>query len=276
MAEERPSVAERDEADGAPRQDAEAGAADDGSHFAGVRSRLAEVRARLIRAGLAWLAAAAGVYAAAPRLIEHMVAPLPQGEELFYLSPAEAFVSRVKLALAGGFTLSVPVLLYQLVRLLAPLLSPGARRAALRAIPAATALFVAGIALGYFGLVPVALRFLLGFAGPDLVPMLSLSAYIRFVLWLVLPLGLLFQLPLIVAVLARMGVIDARSLAARRQYAVFGIFVAAAVLTPADVFSMLLLALPLWLLFEVSLLVARLAGAKARAGATNVGERTND
>lgn len=227
---------------------------------AALLSRLAELRSRLIGSVLFWIAASVAVYAAAPLLIEHMTRPLPQAGELFFLSPAEAFVSRVKLALAGGLLLSVPVLLYQLVRFAAPLLPSAGRRTAFVLVPLASALFAGGAALGYQALLPVALRFLLRFAGPELVPMLSLAAYIRFVLWLVLPTGLVFQLPVVITFLARLGLVDARAMSSRRKYAVLGIFMVSAVLTPADVFSMFLMALPLWLLYEISLLIARCVG----------------
>lgn len=224
-----------------------------------LQRRLAELRSRIIFTGLFLLVAAVAVYMVSPRLIDHMATRLPVADELFFLSPVEAFVTRLKLALAGGFAVSLPFTLYQLARFLSPIVPPSGRRATYALIPAATALFAGGGALAYQVMLPVALRFLLSFAGPDMIPMLSLAAYVRFVLWLVLPVGLIFQLPLLITFLARLGLMGARTLAKRRKYAVLGIFIVAAVLTPADVFSMLLMAVPLWLLFEVSLLIARVA-----------------
>lgn len=241
---------------------------DGGLDIATVRTRLADLRARLIRTGLMVLLASVGVYVAAPLLLNDMMTRFGVLGELVFLAPSEAFVTRIKLAVAGGFALSVPVLLFQTARFLSPLLSPRMRRTAYALIPVAVLLFAAGASFAYAVLLPFALRFLLSFAGPDMVPMLSVAAYIRFVLWLVLPLGLIFQLPIVITFLARLGVLDARSMSRRRKYAVLGIFVVSALLTPADVFSQFLMAVPLLVLYEASILIARFAG---RSRATDGG-----
>lgn len=238
---------------------------DGGIDVAMVGTRLAELRIRLIRTGLIVLLASIGVYVAAPLLLDDMMTRLADVGELVFLSPAEAFVTRIKLAVAGGFALSVPVLLFQIARFLSPLLSPAARRTAFALIPVAVLLFAVGATFAYTVLLPFALRFLLSFAGPEMVPMLSVAAYIRFVLWLVFPLGVIFQLPIVVTFLARLGIIDSRSMSRRRKYAVLGIFIVSAILTPADVFSQFLMAVPLLVLYEVSIVIARVAG-RSRAG----------
>ncbi len=198
-------------------------------------------------------------------MLDDMFARMPGPHELVFLSPQEAFFSRVKLAVAGGVVLTVPFLLFQAVRFFSPWLSPRHRRRALAFVPLATLLFLLGGGFGYAVLMPFALEFLLGFGG-ELEPMLSVSAYVNFAILFVLPLGLVFQLPLVVAFFAGLGILDPRRLARRRKYAVLAIFVIAALLTPADVFSMLLMAVPLLILFELSLLIARLAARGRRAG----------
>jgi len=130
---------------------------------------------------------------------------------------------------------------------------------ALVLIPLSFVLFLLGAGFSYFVMLPFALGFLLGFGGPLMEPMLSVSPYVNFILLMVLPLGLIFQLPIVMVFLTRIGIVDPVHLARNRKYAVFAIFVIAAVLTPADVFSQLLMAGPLLVLYELSLLVGRLA-----------------
>lgn len=202
-------------------------------------------------------------YAFGPPMLNDMFTRLPGPHELVFLSPQEAFFSRIKLAVAGGVVLTVPFLVFQIVRYLAPLLSPRDRRTAYALIPMTVLLFLLGGGFGYAVLLPVALGFLLSFGGAELEPMLSVSSYINFVILLVLPLGLVFEMPIVITFLTRIGILDPRRLARRRKYAVLIIFIVAALLTPADVFSMFLLAVPLLLLFEFSLLVARIAGRRA-------------
>lgn len=230
-----------------------------GIDHAVLTTRLMELRARLIRVVLFLLVASVAVYVVAPWLLNDMIRHLPGAGELVFLSPAEAFVSRIKLAVAGGAVLSVPYLMLQVVRFFSPMMSRRDRRTAYWLIPVSMFLFTAGVAFGYSVLLRFALTFLLGFGGPDLVPMLTLASYIRFVMWLVVPLGLIFQLPIVITFFTRLGIIDPRAMARRRKYAVLAIFVVAAILTPADVFSQFLMAVPLLILYEISLLIARIA-----------------
>lgn len=225
-------------------------------------ARLVELRARLIRTALFLAVASVAVYVVSTPILNDMVARLPGDGELVFLSPAEAFLSRIKMAIAGGLVLTIPFILLQVVRFFSPMLSHRDRRAAFSLIPVAVLLFAAGVVFAYTVLLPFALKFLLGFGGPDLVPMLSLASYVRFVMMLVLPLGLVFQLPIVITFFTRLGIIDPRALARRRNYAVLAIFIVSALLTPADVFSQLLMAGPLLVLFEISLLIARVAGRR--------------
>ncbi len=226
--------------------------------------RLIEVRTRILRSFAFFVLASVVAYVFSQQALDDMRARLPEGSELVFLAPSEAFFARIKLALAGGLLLSFPFLMYQVLGFVSPFLKPRDRRLGLLLIPLSFALFLAGVAFSYAVMMPFALRFLLGFGGPVVEPMLSVSPYVSFVLLLVLPLGLIFQLPIVMVFLTRMGLIDPVEMAKRRKYAVFAIFVVSAVLTPADVFSQLLLAGPLLVLFELSLLVARLARRRER------------
>lgn len=225
--------------------------------------RLVQLRRVLIRSLLLVTGAAVLAYVLSDAVLADLMKHMPGGG-LVFLSPTEAFVTRIKLALAGGFVLAAPLLLGQLYGFVKPLLPEERRRGAVWLIPLSFVLFSAGAAFGYFVLLPVALRFLLGFQGPDLEPMLAVGPYVGFVTMLVLPLGLIFQLPVVAVFLTRIGVLDPYQVGARRKYAVLIIVVLSALLTPPDVFSQLLMAGPLLLLFEISLLAARIAARRGR------------
>lgn len=223
--------------------------------------RLTQLRNAIVRSVLFLVVASVGVYIFSEPLLTDLMRHMPGTDSgLVYLAPAEAFVTRIKLALAGGLVVSVPFLLFQVWSLAKPFLGRRQRTVALLMIPLAFGLFLAGAAFGYIVLLPVALKFLLGFGGPELVPMLAVGPYVGFVIMMVLPLGLIFQMPIVAVFLTRIGIIDPRSVAGRRKYAILIIFILSTILTPPDVFSQLLMAAPLLILFEVSLLVARIAG----------------
>lgn len=236
--------------------------------FQALTQRLAELRRRILWS-LAFFAAASVVaYFLSEQVLEHMRARLPGGAELVFLAPSEAFFARIKLALAGGLVLAFPFLMWQLLGFVAPFLQRRDQRAAMLLIPVSFLLFLAGAAFSYWVMMPFALQFLLGFGGSDLQPMISVSPYVSFALLMVLPMGLIFQLPIVMVFLTRIGIVDPGAMAKRRKYAVFAIFVIAAVLTPADAFSQLLMAGPLLVLYELSLLVARLVQRRTRRRST--------
>lgn len=227
-------------------------------------ARLGEIRRRLMVALLSFAAFAIAGFAVSQRVLDSLSARHPDSVELIFLGPTEAFVARIKLALGIGFIGAFPLLLGQVWSLAAPYLQRRQRIISFLLIPLSYALFLGGVVVAYEGILPMALRFLLGFRSEELRPMLSVSPYVSFVILLVLPLALLFQLPIIVMFLARIGVLRPRSLAERRKYAILLFFVVGAILTPPDVFSQILLAIPLIVLFEVSLLFARLVAPRER------------
>lgn len=181
----------------------------------------------------------------------------PVGTFIF-TSPAEAFLSRMKVAAGCGLLFAFPVVMYQVWSFVEVALEMRERRLILGVMPASCLLFYLGVGLAMFGIVPIAARFLLGFSGPVLQPMISLRAYLSFVVWMSLGFGLFFQVPVAIVVLSRMGVINPWRLSAYRAHAVIATLIAAAVLTPGpDIVSQLLLAIPAYILFEISLVIAR-------------------
>lgn len=222
-----------------------------------VLDHLDYLRLRVIRAALAFVAASIAGFALAPMAIERLVRTDVGLDGLVFLSPTEALVSRMKLALAIGLVLSLPVILYQLWALFVPAMDRRQKRATLVLIPAVYLLFVLGILFALSAVLPATLRFLLGFGGGGLQQEISVSNYISFVINFALPFGAVFELPVVVVALTRLGLVRPEALAKNRKYTIFGIFVVAAVLTPPDVISQMMLGLPVLLLFEISLLLAR-------------------
>lgn len=232
--------------------------------MAGFTRRLGEVRTRLIHTILFLVLASVGIYVISEWILEHMVGRLPHQDSLIFLAPSEAFITRIKLSLAGGLVVALPFVLFQIWRFVGPMLARRERIVSFLLIPLSFGLFVGGGLFAYVLMLPVVLDFLLGFGSADLAPMLAVAPYINFVVLLVLPMGAIFQLPIVVVFLTRIGIIRPAALARQRKYVILGIFVLSAILTPPDVFSQVLMAIPLLVLFEVSLLIARLARPRRR------------
>ena len=175
-----------------------------------------------------------------------------------FTAPTEAFFVRLKIAVGAGFVIAFPVFLYQAWRFVEVALDFRERSLVVRVLPLSCLLFFAGMALALFGVVPLAVHFLLDFSSPHLRPMISLNAYLSFVVWMVVAFGLFFQLPLVVVVLCRAGVVTPDALASYRRQVIVAILILSAMLTPGpDVLSLLILSVPSYLLFEVSLAFAR-------------------
>lgn len=231
--------------------------------FSAATEYLTSARNVIVRSVLFLLVSAAAAYVFSDIVLTELLGKMPMDSAgLVFLSPTEAFVTRLKLAIAGGLIPTVPFLLFQVWSAAKSFMDRRLARITFWLIPLAFGLFLAGAAFGYFVLLPIALQFLLGFRGPELEPMLAIGPFVGFVLLLVLPLGLIFQMPIVAVFLTRLGILDPRAAAGRRKYAILVIFIVSALLTPPDVFSQLLMAAPLLVLFELSLLVARLAAPR--------------
>jgi len=227
-----------------------------------VLEHLAELRCRLMAAGAAFLAASVAAFAAAEPIRRFMLRPA--GElTLVYFSPPEAFTAQLKLALLAGAVLASPVILYELFAFIYPALTPFEKRTCLRALAGMALLFCGGAAFAYLLVFPLVLRFLLDYAGSGVSPKLALGDYISFFFTFHLFLGILFQLPLAAWTLGRLGLARAGVLRRGRKYALLLVLILAAVLTPPDPFTQLLLALPLLLLYELCILMAA-AGWRSR------------
>ncbi len=180
--------------------------------------------------------------------------------KLAVFSPQEAFLIYMRISFLCGFIIALPVMLYQVWLFIAPALEDKFKKGAASFIFFCFLAFVVGCVFAYFVLIPPALKFLLSFAKGELVPVISASQYISFMITLIFGCGLVFEMPVLSFILARLRVLKASFLRSKYKYAVALIFIAAAVITPTtDIFNMTLLALPMLLLYEISIWVAKLA-----------------
>jgi sec-independent protein translocase protein TatC len=230
-------------------------------------SHLQELRKRLV---LSFIAVGLGFvicYAFAQSLFDILAAPLikmmPPGGSLIFTSVAEAFFTYMKVAFIAGMVLTSPIVLFQVWAFVAPGLYRHEKRYVVPFVLAGSVAFAAGILFGYLVALPVGFRFLLGYATDFIKPMPSIKEYLSFSIKFLLAFGLVFEFPVVLVLLARIGVIDAKMLARQRKYAILLIFIFAAVMTPPDLISQVMMALPLMGLFELSILLSRLFGKKA-------------
>jgi sec-independent protein translocase protein TatC len=228
---------------------------------------LEELRRRLIVCGISMVIFTVVSYLSVEEIRTLFIRPVGQ---LVYLGLADALMANMRLSLAAGFFLSLPVIFYQLWLFVLPGLHRQERGVVLGISLLTLLFFMLGVAFAFFVILPVSVHFFLGFAGEGLTPMISLSAYISYSMGLMLGFGLVFLTPATVLVLARLGLVSPDFLARQRMYATIIIFVLAAVLTPPDVVSQILMGVPMLLLYEFSILIARFAGKRENKAAAEV------
>ncbi len=229
---------------------------------------LIELRSRIIKAGIAVIIGMVlGFIAVWPqgpvKLIDILILTFAPINDRFApiqsVGTTEQFTSYMKVALLVGVILAMPVIVYQILAFIIPGLTNDERRLIFRALPFVTFFFLAGIAFGWFVTTPVAIRFLVGFSDTPLIQTQpTLSDFLETVSMLLLINGIVFELPIIIYVLAYLNVTNARQLANYRRYALVIVVIIAAFITPTgDPVNLLLLALPMYLLYEVGIILAR-------------------
>jgi sec-independent protein translocase protein TatC len=222
---------------------------------------LEELRSRIIVIAIAiLLAGIVGFYLADP-LIGLLRQPLPDdGAQLIQLTVGEAFGVHIQVALMTGVALAMPVILYQVWAFVTPGLTRGERRVIWPLLIVAVLLFAGGLLLGYL-LIPVAINFLLDFSLEGVEPMLGVGDYVSFVTTLLLAFGLALQFPVVLYLLARLGILSYAFLARRRREAILLIALLAVVITPGDIFiGSATLAVVMYGLFEITLQLIRMLG----------------
>jgi len=199
-------------------------------------------------------------------LMRPLVKALPPGSSLVFTAVPEAFFTYFKAALLAGVFFSAPFILYQIWAFVSPGLYEREKKYVLPYLFVSSFFFLVGALFCYFIVFPIVFRFFLSFASEEIRPLPAIREYLTFTIKLLLAFGLLFQWPALVLFLSRMGVISGPLLSKNRKYAILAIFVAAAILTPPDLISQLLLAGPLLALYEGSIWMAKLLGRKEKEG----------
>lgn len=231
---------------------------------------LVELRARLIRSVAVVLLLFVGLVPFAHRLYawlaEPLVARLPEGTQMVAIDVVTPFFTPIKLAFFTAVFATVPYLLYQAWAFVAPGLYRRERRYALPILVSAIVLFYVGCAFAYFVVLPLLFAFLTGVTPEGVAMMTDISRYLDFVLVLFLVFGLCFEVPIAVVILVLLGVVSVEQLKQARPYVIVGAFVIAAIATPPDVLSQILLAVPMCLLYELGIVAARfLSRGEARS-----------
>ena len=227
----------------------------------GLFSHLLELRSRLIKAILALAVVLAALVPFANRLYAWLAAPLvsrlPEGAHLIATEVASPFITPLKLAFYAALFISMPVILYQLWAFVSPGLYKHEKRLARPLLVATLILFYIGCAFAYFLVLPAAFRFLTAVTPQGVEMMTDITHYLDFVMLMFFAFGLCFEVPVAVVVLAAVGIVDLDKLRKGRRYAIVGAFTIAAVVTPPDITSMIMLAIPMCLLYEVGILAVR-------------------
>jgi sec-independent protein translocase protein TatC len=220
---------------------------------------LEELRRRLIRAALALTVTTAISLLFAEQIIEILKQPIGDAR-LVFLKPTDSISNFMKVSLISGATLAMPVIVYQFFRFVAPGLTKQERRYLWVIAPGATVSFLAGAAFAYYIMLPAAVTFLYGFLQSVADPFWSLDTYLSLVTRMIFWVGMSFETPLLFYFLAKLGVISADTLARNRKYAVVIVAIIAAIVTPTpDPVNMGLVMLPLVVLYEIAIFLARLA-----------------
>jgi sec-independent protein translocase protein TatC len=192
---------------------------------------------------------------------------------LLFTSPTTPVVVTFKLAFVVGFVLALPVIAFHAWAFFSPALYEHERRFVVPAIAVGFTLFLAGIAMAYFLVLPLGLRFLLGFQAESLSPIITLDEYLRFATRLILAFGLIFEMPVVLVFLSVLGIVTPQGLRRYRRHALVVLSVASALLTPADVGTMLMLLVPMVLLYEFSIWLVRLTSGAGGRGGEEIGAR---
>jgi len=235
-------------------------------------SHLIELRSRLMRSIIAVVVVLVCMFPFAKEIYAALAAPLlhtlPKGATMIATDVTGTFLVPLKVTLMAAFLIALPYVLYQIWAFVAPGLYQHEKRLALPVIVSSVVFFALGMSFAYFIVFPIAFGFFAGYAPSGVQMMTDIDKYLSFVLTMFIAFGITFEVPVVVVVLVRLGVVSLEKLKSIRGYVIVGAFVVGAVFTPPDVLSQCMLAVPLWLLYELGLLVGRfVAVAKPETGA---------
>ncbi|MBP2664004.1 MAG: tatC [Firmicutes bacterium] len=216
---------------------------------------LEELRRRLIVVIAAIAIGSTLCYFYAAEISAFITAP---AGKLYYMNPSEAFFTYLKVSFFAGFLLALPIVMYQLWAFIVPAMTNKERTAGVFLVPSSIILFLVGLFFSYYFVLPAGIKFFMGFATDNLQPMFSIGQYLSFVISFLVPFGFIFELPLFIFVMARLGIIDSKFLVAKRKMVLFLSFVIGAFISPTpDVFSQTMVAVPMILLYEISIIIVK-------------------
>lgn len=229
-------------------------------------SHLEELRKRLITCFIAVGIGFVASYGFKEQLFQILVRPLKkvmnEGDKMIFTGLPEAFFTYLKVAFLSGLILAAPVIIYQFWMFVAPGLYEKEKKVMIPIVILSTFFFVGGSLFGYFIVFPWGFKFFLGFSSDLIQAMPSMKEYLSFSAKLLLAFGVVFELPLVITFLARLGIVSVDFLKKNRKYALLLFFAGAAMLTPPDVVTQIMMALPLMVLYEISIIGARVFGRK--------------
>jgi len=203
-------------------------------------------------------------------LTRPLIGVMETGDKLIFTGLPEAFFTYLKVAFLSGIILATPIIFYEFWMFVAPGLYDKEKRLMLPIVFLSTLFFLGGSFFGYFIVFPYGFKFFLGFASEIIRPLPSMREYLSFASKLLLAFGVVFELPLIITFLAKLGIVSVSFLKKNRKYAILLFFVGAAILTPPDVVTQIMMALPLMVLYEISIVGARIFGKKPSENDDNI------
>lgn len=229
-------------------------------------SHLIELRNRLLKIVLGFVLVFIGLFPFANKIYALLAAPmlakLPEGGQMIATAVTTPFFVPMKVAMMTAFIISLPHTLYQIWAFVAPGLYSHEKKFMVPAIAASSLLFIIGMAFAYFAVFPTVFGFVVGSAPAGVAVMTDISEYLDFVMTLFMAFGLAFEVPIAVVLIARFGWVSVAQLKEARSYVIVGAFILGAIFTPPDIISQFMLAVPLWLLYELGILVAQYTNPK--------------
>ncbi len=239
-------------------------------------SHLEELRKRLIACAISVGVAFVIAYIFSERLFQLLILPLrrvmPAGDKLIFTNLPEMFFAYLKVAFVAGVLGAAPFIFYQLWLFVSPGLYQKEKRYAVPFVVSSTLLFVGGALFGYFVVFPFGFKFFMGFANEYVKALPSVKQYFSFSIKLLFAFGIIFELPVVIFFLTKIGVVTPEFLAKKRKYAILLAFIFGAILTPPDVVTQVMMAGPLILLYEIGILVSRLARKKKQEDVEDTGD----
>ncbi|MBN2284702.1 MAG: twin-arginine translocase subunit TatC [Deltaproteobacteria bacterium] len=233
-----------------------------------VTTHLEELRTRLLHIIIAVGIGFVACYFFKEKLFEILARPLvtqlPDQSVLIFTSLPEAFFTYLKVSLLGSLFLTSPYTLFQIWKFISPGLYSSEKRYVVPFVMFSTIFFLSGALFAYFLVFPLGFKFFVGFTTDFIKPMFSIREYLSFSMKLLIAFGVIFELPIFMYFLARIGMVSSKTLTTQRKYAILLIFIIAALLTPPDVVTQCLMAVPLMILYEISVWIVRL-GERKRA-----------